>query len=58
MIDDCLYVAVGGVFTFDDLNLSLSGICEVFNEFALLIEGEANRPDEVWFVVFGSILRV
>jgi len=25
-----LYVAIGGVFAFDDLNLSLSAVCEVF----------------------------
>ena len=58
MIDDCLYVAVGGIFAFDYLNLSLSAIYEAFNYFALRVEGEANRPDEVWFVVFGSRLWV
>ena len=27
VVDDCLYVAVGGVFPFNDLNLSLSAVC-------------------------------
>ncbi len=58
MVDDCLYVAIGGVFAFDDLDLSLAMICEVFNEFALRVKGVPNRPDEAWFVVFGFILRV
>ncbi len=58
MIDDCLYVAVGGVFAFDDLNLPLATVCEVFNEFALCVEGVSNRPDEVWFIVFGFMLWV
>ena len=31
VVDECLYVAVCGVFAFDDLNLSLSTVCEVFN---------------------------
>ena len=30
VVDDRSYVAVGGVFAFDDLNLSLSTVCEVF----------------------------
>ena len=53
-----MYVAVGGVFAFDYLNLSLSAVCEVFYQFALRVEGEANRPDEVWFVVFWFVLQV
>ena len=55
---NCLYVAVGGVFAFDDLNLSMSAVCEVFNWFVLRVKGEANRPDEVWLVVFEFMLRV
>ena len=31
VVDDNFYVAVGGVFPFDDLNLSVSAVCEVFN---------------------------
>ena len=58
MVNDCLYVAIGGVFAFYDLNLSSPAICEVFNSFSLLIEGEAHCPDEVWLVVFGSMLWV
>ncbi len=58
MVDDCLYVAIGGVFAFDDLNLYLAIICEVFNEFALRVKGVPNRPGEVRFVVFGFILWV
>ena len=44
------------MFAFDDLDLSLAAICEVFNELALRIKGVHNCPDEVWFVVFGFIL--
>ena len=58
MVDNCLDISVGGVFAFDDLNLSLSTVCEVFNLFALCIEGVSNRPDEVRFVVFGIMLRL
>ena len=31
VVDDCLYVAVGGVFAFYDLYLSSSAICGVFD---------------------------
>ena len=58
MVDDYLYVAIGGVFAFDDLDLSLATICEVFNEFALCAEGAPNRPDDVRFVMFGLVLWV
>jgi len=30
VVDNCLDVAVGGVFAFDVLKLSLSALCEVF----------------------------
>ncbi len=56
MVNYCLYVVIGGVFAFDYLILSLATICEVFNEFALCVEGVPNRPDEVRFVMFGSML--
>ena len=55
---DCLDVAICCVFPFYDLDLSLSTVCEVFDKFALFVEGEAYRPDEAWFVVFRSMLRV
>ena len=58
MVNDCSYVAISGVFAFDDLNLSLAMLWEVFNEFALRVKGVPNLLDEVWFVVFGFILRV
>ena len=58
MDDDCFYVAISGVFAFDDLDLSLAMIWEVFNEFALRVKGVPNVPGEVWFVVFGFILWV
>ena len=58
MVDDCLYVAVGGVSAFDDSNLSLFVVCGVFKWFALRVEGVSNRPDDVRFVVFGFMLRV
>ena len=59
MVDDCLYVAVGGVFAFNDLNLPLAiTVCEVFNLFALCVEGLSNRMDEVRFVVFGCMVLV
>jgi hypothetical protein len=31
VIDACLYVAVGGVFAFNYLNLPLATVCVVFN---------------------------
>jgi len=56
--DNCLYDAVGGVFAFDDLNLPLATICQVFNKSPLCVEGVPDRPDEVWFVLFGFMLWV
>ena len=56
VFDDCLYVTVGGVFAFDDLDPPSATICEVFNEFLLCVEVVSDRPDEVWFVVFGFML--
>ena len=58
MVDNCLYVAIGRVFVFDDLDLSLATICEVFNEFALCVQDVSNRPDEVRLVMFGFMLWV
>ena len=58
MVDDCLHVAVGGVFAFKILNLPLATVCEVFDKFALCVEGVSNRPDEVRFVVSGFMLWV
>ena len=58
VFNDCLYVAIYRVFAFYNLDLSSSAVCGVFDQFALLVEGEAHRPNEVWFVVFGSMLRV
>ena len=58
MVDDCLYVAIGGVFAFNDLDLSLATICEVFDEFALFVKGVSNSSDEVRFVVFGFMMWV
>ena len=58
MVYNCLCVAIGGVFVFDNLGLSLATICEVFNEFALRVKSVPDRPDEPWFVVFGFILWV
>ena len=58
MINDCLYVAVSGVFAFNDFNLPLAIVCVVFNEFALGVEGSSNRLDEVCFMVFGFMLWV
>jgi hypothetical protein len=51
-----LYVAIGGVFAFDDLDLSLATICEVFNELALGVKHVPIRPDEVRIVMFGFML--
>ena len=58
MVDDCLYVAISGVIAFDYLDLSFATISEVFHEFALRVKGVPNCADEVWFVVFGFIMRV
>ena len=56
VVDNCVYGALGGVFTFDDFNLPLAPICEVFNEFSLCVEGVPDRSDGVWFVVFRFML--
>jgi hypothetical protein len=56
VVDNCLYVAIGGVFAFDDFNLPLATISEVFNKFALCVESVPNRPDEDRFVMFGFML--
>ena len=55
MADNCLYVVVGGVFAFNDSDLSLASICEVFNEFPMCVEGVPDRPDEVRCVMFGRM---
>jgi len=46
-------VAIDEVFAFDDLDLSLATICEVFDKFALCVKGVPNRSDKVRFVMFG-----
>ena len=58
MIDDCLHIAVRGVFAFDDLDLLSAMVCEFFNRFPLCDEGVPVRPDEVWLVMFGFMLWV
>ena len=56
VFDDVVDVTVGGVFTFYNLELSSAPISEVFGESSLRGEHVANRPDEVRYVVFGSVL--
>jgi len=59
VLDNCLYFAVGGVFAFDDLDLSLATIykdCKVFNEFPLCVKGVSDYPDEVQFLMSGSFV--
>ena len=58
VVDNCLYFAISGVFIFDDFDLSLAPICEVFNEFALCVKDISNCPDKVRFVMFGFMLWV
>ena len=58
VIDNCLYVAVGGGFEFDDLDMPLATICEILNEFSLSVKGIPDRPDEVQFMMFGFMLWV
>ena len=58
VFNDCLYVVICRVFAFYDLDLSSAAVCEVFDYLALLVAGEAHRPDEVWLVVFWSKVRV
>ena len=53
-----LYAAVGGVSAFEDLDLPSATIREVCNEFPLCDESVPDRPDKVWFVVFGFMLWV
>jgi hypothetical protein len=57
VINNYLDVAIGGVFAFYELNLSLSTVCGIFNSFALCVEGVSNRADEIRFVMFGFVLR-
>jgi hypothetical protein len=56
VVNYCLYVAVGGVFAFVDLDLPSATVCEVFNECPLCVEGVLDRLDEVWFVMFGFMM--
>ena len=58
MVYDGLYITIRRVFAFYYLDLSSTAVCEVLNYLALFIEGESHRPDEVWFVVFRSVLGV
>ena len=58
MINNCLDVAVGRVFAFDDLDLSLATIGEVLNLFSLFVEGISDCSDEAWFVMFRFMLWV
>jgi len=58
VVDNFLYVAVGGAFAFDDSDMALATMCEVFNEFPLCVEGVPDRPDEFRFVIFGFMLWV
>ena len=58
MVDTRLYVAIGGEFAFDDLDLPLATICEVFNDIPLCVKDVPDRPDKVRFVMFGFMLWV
>ena len=53
-----MYIAVGGLFAFDDLNLYSSAICELFKQFALRVEGESDRPSEFRLVVSGFMSQL
>ena len=45
MVNDSLYVFVGGVFSFNDVYLSLASVREVFNDFTLCVESMFDRTD-------------
>ncbi len=51
-----LYVSVGGVFTFDKLEMSSSFVGRVFNEFAVGPKCVSYRPDDVSYVMCRSML--
>ena len=50
--NDVLYVSVGGVFTFNEFNLYLAPICEVFDKFPLCVESVSDRTNNVRSMVF------
>ena len=56
VFDDVVNVAIGSVLTFYKLELSSAPICVVYSESSLRGEHIANRPDEVWSVVFWFML--
>ncbi len=56
MINNCLDVAIGRLFAFDDLDLSLATISEVLNLFPMFVEGVPDCTDEFRFMVFGFAL--
>jgi hypothetical protein len=43
--NDFLLVSIGGVFAFNELDLSLASIREVFNKFSLCVESVSYRTD-------------
>ncbi len=45
VVDDFLYVSVGGVFALNYLDLPLVSIRKVFNNFSLCVKSLSDRPD-------------
>ena len=58
VVDDVLYVSIGGVFTFNYLYLSFSPIFGVFYKLPLCVDSVTYFADKVWSVMFGFIYDV
>ena len=56
MVYDVCDVAICRVFAFYELKLSSASVCGVFFEFAVRPDYVSDSPNDVWFVVGGSIL--
>ena len=56
VVYDVRDVAISGVFAFNELELSSSSVRRVLCEFAIGPGCVADSPNDVWFVMGGSIL--
>jgi hypothetical protein len=56
VVDVILYVYIGGVFTLNDLELSLSPVRQVFDELPLCVYSVFYRADKVRSTMFGFMV--
>jgi hypothetical protein len=55
-INDVLFVSIGGLFTFNDLDLNLSPVRYVFEKLPFNVDNVSDRTDKAWFVLFGFMV--